>query len=152
MHGFWDEYKNIFRLVEELGLEGVFTDYALQGQYSPRGLEAVWPIYRNEMQLPTGLGQALFTRFNNLGPADLATAAPLVAAFSEILVSEEAFDKYDQMSFQDLCKKTGRVAQTLRRSIRANDSHWALCARGAVLSSGGSWDGIFLCSQVTKLL
>jgi len=107
MHGFWDEYKNIFRLVEELGLEGVFTDYALQGQYSPRGLEAVWPIYRNEMQLPTGLGQALFTRFNNLGPADLATAAPLVAAFSEILVSEEAFDKYDQMSFQDLCKKLG---------------------------------------------
>ena len=90
MHGFWDEYKNIFRLVEdELMLRDVFTDYALQGQYSPRGLEAVWPIYRDEMQLPTGLGQALFTRFTNLPPTDLATAVPLVAAFSEMLTSDE---------------------------------------------------------------
>jgi len=94
MHGFWDEYKNIFNLVDnELGLEDVFTDYALQGQYSPRGLEAIWPIYRNEVQLPTGLGQALFTRFINLPATDLATAVPLVAAFSEMLSSDDAFDR-----------------------------------------------------------
>ena len=76
-------------------------------QYSPRGLEAVWPIYRNEMQLPTGLGQALFTRFTNLPYAHLATAVPLVAAFSEMLSSDEAYDRFDTMSFQDLCKKMG---------------------------------------------
>ena len=95
MHGFWDEYKNIFHLVDqELELEDVFTDYALQGQYSPRGLEAIWPIYRNEAQLPTGMGQALYTKFLNLPPTDLVTAAPLVAAFSEILSSDEVFDRY----------------------------------------------------------
>jgi len=107
-HGFWDEYLNIFSLVEnDLKLKDVFTDYALQGQYSPRGLEAVWPIYRNEMQLPTGLGQAFFTRFTNLPYTHLATAVPLVAAFSEMLSSDEAFDRFDKMSFEDLCKKMG---------------------------------------------
>ena len=108
MHGFWDEYHNIFKLVdEELQLKDVFTDYALQGQYSPRGLEAVWPIYRNQRQLPTGMGQALFTRFTNLPATELATAVPLVAAFSEMLTSEEAYDRFDRMSFEDLCKRMG---------------------------------------------
>ena len=108
IHGFWDEYKNIFSLVEELKLsESPFTGYAEQGQYSPRGLEAVWPVYRNQVQLPTGLGQALFTRFTKLPITDLVTAVPLVTAFSELLSSEEAYERFDRMSFEDLCKKMG---------------------------------------------
>mmetsp|Transcript_1928 Transcript_1928/g.4554 ORF Transcript_1928/g.4554 Transcript_1928/m.4554 type:complete len:560 (-) Transcript_1928:249-1928(-) len=109
-HGFWDEYHNIFRLIDELELpEDPLTGYAEQGQYSPRGLEAVWPVYRdaNRAQLPTGLGQALYTRFINLPPADLATAAPLVLAFSEFDDSEEAWERYDKISFHDLCVKLG---------------------------------------------
>jgi uncharacterized protein with NAD-binding domain and iron-sulfur cluster len=108
IHGFWDEYKNIFNLVDELKLsEDPFTGYALQGQYSPRGLEAVWPVYRNEPQLPTGLGQALFTRFTKLPITDLVTAVPLVAAFNELLTGEDAYARFDRMSFEDLCKKMG---------------------------------------------
>ena len=108
MHGFWDEYKNIFSLVEELNLsEDPFTAYGQQGQYSPRGLEAVWPVYRNEPKLPTGLGQALFTRFMKLPITDLMTAIPLVAAFSEFLSDDNAYDRFDRMSFEDLCKKMG---------------------------------------------
>ena len=84
-HGFWDNYHNIFQLLEELptidNVDDVLTGYAEQGQYSPRGLEAVWPIYREmQPQLPTGLAQALYTKFINLSPLDKATALPCRAA------------------------------------------------------------------------
>jgi len=115
-HGFWDEYHNIFSLMDEIGLDrdAVLTGYAEQGQYSPKGLEAVWPVYRDSVGpgpfangLPTGLGQALYTRFLNLSPLDRATAAPLVLAFSEFDDSPEAWAKYDKISFRDLCTKLG---------------------------------------------
>ena len=108
-HGFWDEYHNIFALLDSLKLpEDPLTGYAEQGQYSPQGLEAVWPVYRDQKQkLPTGLGQALYTRFLNLPLSDLATAAPLVLAFSEFDGSEEAYARYDKISFYDLCVKLG---------------------------------------------
>ena len=117
-HGFWDEYHNIYKLMDSIGLDrdAVLTGYAEQGQYSPAGLEAVWPVYRESRPfdsgpfangLPTGLGQALYTRFINLSPLDLATAAPLVLAFSEFDDSPEAWAAYDKMSFRDLCTKLG---------------------------------------------
>ena len=55
---------NIFKLIDSLQLpEDPLTGYAEQGQYSPAGLEAVWPVYKEQkQQLPTGLGQALYTR------------------------------------------------------------------------------------------
>ena len=66
-HGFWAEYNNIFSLIDSLNLpEDPLTGYDEQGQYSPNGLEATWPVYNKESQLPTGLGQALYTRFHNL--------------------------------------------------------------------------------------
>jgi len=110
-HGFWDNYHNIFQLLDELpniDVDDVLTDYAEQGQYSPNGLEAVWPVYRNmNPPLPTGLAQALYTRFNNLSIIDRATAFPLVLAFSEFDDSYEAWEKYDDVSFRDLCIKLG---------------------------------------------
>lgn len=111
-HGFWDNYYNIFSFLEELptieNVDDVLTGYAEQGQYSPRGLEAVWPVYRDSQpQLPTGLAQALYTKFNNLPPLDRATAVPLVFAFSEFDDSKEAWEKYDSISFRELCIKLG---------------------------------------------
>ena len=86
----------------------MLTGYAEQGQYSPSGLEAVWPIYRDSKpNLPTGLAQALYTKFVNLPPLDRATAAPLVLAFSEFDDSTEAWERYDNISFRDLCVKLG---------------------------------------------
>lgn len=79
----------------------MLTGYAEQGQYSPRGLEAVWPVYRtSQPQLPTGLAQALYTKFNKLSPMDRATALPLALAFCEFDDSPEAWDKYDKISFR----------------------------------------------------
>jgi uncharacterized protein with NAD-binding domain and iron-sulfur cluster len=97
-HGFWDEYSNIFGLLDELGItDDALTGYAEQGQYSPAGLQAVWPVYRDQGRLPTGLAQALYTRFLTLGPEHLATAAGLLAAFAEFDDSEEARLQYDQV-------------------------------------------------------
>jgi len=114
-HGFWEEYFNIYALLDELGLDDVLTGYAEQGQYSPRGLEAVWPVYRDKRRLPTGLAQAAYTRFLKLSPFDLATAAPLVAAFSEFLDGgDDAWRRFDALSFKDLCTKLG-VSRRLYR-------------------------------------
>lgn len=106
-HGFWHNYHNIYRLFDELNIKSL-TDYAEQGQYSPNGLEAVWPVYRDQpVQLPTGLAQAAYTRFLNLPLLDRISAFPLVLAFSEFDHSEETWLKYDEMSFRDLCIKLG---------------------------------------------
>lgn len=111
-HGFWNNYHNIYRLLENeipaLSLETALTDYAEQGQYSPDGLEAVWPVYRDQpLELPTGLAQAAFTRFLKLPLLDRMTAFPLVLAFSEFDDSLEAWERYDAMSFRDLCTRLG---------------------------------------------
>lgn len=109
-HGFWDNYHNIFNLMENelpINVDDVLTGYDLQGQYSPKGLEAVWPVYRSNPQLPTGLAQALYTTFENLSVIDRLTAFPLVLAFSEFDNSKEAWEQYDKISFRDLCVKLG---------------------------------------------
>ena len=110
-HGFWQNYYNIFHLLENelpnVDIDEILTGYAEQGQYSPQGLEAVWPVYQRNPRLPTGLAQALYTKFENLPVLDRASAAPLVLAFSEFDDSPEAWGKYDQMSFRDLCIKLG---------------------------------------------
>lgn len=109
-HGFWDQYANIFRLLDEdLNIiDDVLTGYAEQGQYSPNGLEAVWPVYRNQIpQLPTGLAQAAYTRFEKLPWTDRLSAFPLALAFSEFDDSEEAWERYDTVSFRDLCIRLG---------------------------------------------
>lgn len=109
-HGFWDQYYNIFRLLkDDLDIfDKALTGYAEQGQYSPNGLEAVWPVYRDQSpSLPTGLAQAVYTKFNNLPLVDWITAFPLVLAFSEFDDSPEAWDRYDDVSFRDLCVKLG---------------------------------------------
>mmetsp|Transcript_7578 Transcript_7578/g.11569 ORF Transcript_7578/g.11569 Transcript_7578/m.11569 type:complete len:589 (-) Transcript_7578:145-1911(-) len=109
-HGFWDCYYNIFSLLKnDLGIfDNALTGYAEQGQYSPNGLEAVWPIYRDQSpQLPTGLAQAAYTKFLKLPLVDRLTAFPLVLAFSEFDDSVEAWERYDKISFRDLCVKLG---------------------------------------------
>lgn len=112
-HGFWDNYYNIFNFLENdlstiSDIDDVLSGYAEQGQYSPNGLEAVWPVYRDmKPQLPTGLAQAAYTKFINLSILDRASAFPLVLAFSEFDDSKEAWEKYDQISFRDLCIKLG---------------------------------------------
>ena len=112
-HGFWDNYSNIFSLLDNDNIipdtnNDILTGYADQGQYSPNGLEAIWPVYRQQSpQLPTGLAQGLYTKFNNLPLIDRISASSLVLAFSEFDDSPESWNKYDNISFRDLCIKLG---------------------------------------------
>lgn len=119
-HGFWDNYYNIFNFLEtelqpyidqsssSTKADDILTSYAEQGQYSPRGLEAIWPVYREmEPKLPTGIAQFVYTKFMNLPITDRLTALPLVLAFSEFDDSPQAWAKYDDLSFRDLCTKLG---------------------------------------------
>lgn len=109
-HGFWDNYLNIYRLFDELpslNRSDILTDFMEQGQYSPRGLEAVWPVYRESPKLPTGLAQAAYTTFLSLPLQDRLSAFPLVLAFSEFDDSPEAWRRYDEVSFRDLCMRLG---------------------------------------------
>lgn len=113
-HGFWNNYENVFRLLKKdlqgqhgFSVDQALTKYAPQGQYSPGGLEAVWPVYNKEVQLPTGLAQAAYTKFLNLPITDRITAVPLAAAFADFDDSEQAWKRYDAVSFRDLCLKLG---------------------------------------------
>jgi len=108
-HGFWNNYLNIYRLFDELELgDTILSDFSEQGQYSPRGLEAIWPVYKDQsLKLPTGIAQLVYTRFMELPLFDRLTALPMVLAFSDFDDSVEAWKRYDETSFKDLCMKLG---------------------------------------------
>jgi uncharacterized protein with NAD-binding domain and iron-sulfur cluster len=112
IHGFWNNYHNIYDLlrneIDGFDINSALTDFAEQGQYSPQGLQAVWPVYRDQpISLPTGLAQAAYTRFLNLPLSDLLSAFPMVLAFSDFDDSVKAWERYDHMSFRDLCRQYG---------------------------------------------
>jgi len=124
-HGFWENYRNVFRFLRtepcfrataddseretKDPLDRLLTGYAEQGQYSPKGLEAVWPVYRDQNpELPTGLAQLAYTRFLSLPGYDRLSALPLVVAFSEYdPADDDVVRKYDETSFYDLCRRLG---------------------------------------------
>jgi Uncharacterized conserved protein len=149
-HGFWDNYHNIFKLLyDDLGLhvdQDILTGYDVQGQYSPRGLEAIWPVYRNHPQLPTGLAQAVYTKFQRLSVADRLTALPLVLAFSEFDNSEEMWNKYDGISFRDLCIQLGVSRRCYEEAFEPMILTGIVCDRGksAVLQLPWVWRYFFV--------
>jgi uncharacterized protein with NAD-binding domain and iron-sulfur cluster len=114
-HGFWNNYYNIYNFLQnelstctDFDMTTALTDYAEQGQYSPTGIQAIWPIYKDQLPiLPTGLAQAAYTKFFNLPLTDLISAFPLVIAFSDFDDSPDSWDYYDQISFYDLCIRLG---------------------------------------------
>jgi uncharacterized protein with NAD-binding domain and iron-sulfur cluster len=110
-HGFWRNYRNIHAFLgDHYNLTDVLADPAPQGQYSPRGLEAVWPVYRRQRpRLPTGLAQLAYTDFLRLPLADRASALPLALVLSDCggPNAEEFWRRYDSVSFYDLCRQLG---------------------------------------------
>ena len=115
---------------------------------APGPHEAIWPVYRDkQIKLPTGLAQARYTRFLKLSPLDLATAAPLVAAFSEFLSDDDAWRRYDELSFRDLCTKLGVSRKLYREAFEPMILTGLVRAGRAVLRGGGAGHGVLLCPQ-----
>lgn len=116
IHGFWYPYRNIFHLVEELGLVP-FTPFTLSYQYSPAGLEVESPLFQAEPRLPTPLGTFLYTRFKRLPLSDRLSALPLLYAVVDFDNSDEAWLRYDKVTARELFKQFGVSARLYRESF-----------------------------------
>ncbi|GAB4188607.1 MAG: 15-cis-phytoene desaturase [Coleofasciculaceae cyanobacterium] len=116
IHGFWYPYSNIFSLVRELGLTP-FTPFTRSSQYSPAGLEVESPIFQNEPRLPTPLGTFLYTQFQRLPLIDRLSALPLLYAVVDFDNSDEAWQRYDQVTARELFKQFGVSARLYKDSF-----------------------------------
>ncbi len=106
IHGFWYPYRNIFHLVDELGLKP-FTDWTRSAQYSPQGLEVESPIFQDCPPLPAPIGTFLYTQFKRLPLWDRATALPLLYAMIDFDNTDAAWRRYDKLTARELFRQYG---------------------------------------------
>ncbi|KAL0422929.1 UNVERIFIED_CONTAM: hypothetical protein Slati_3315800 [Sesamum latifolium] len=83
IRGFWYPYRNIFNLVDELGLKP-FTSWTKSAQYSEEGLE-----------------------FARLPFTDRLTSLPLMAAVIDFDNTDAAWRKYDPITAREILKQFG---------------------------------------------
>ncbi|XP_022763013.1 uncharacterized protein LOC111308727 isoform X1 [Durio zibethinus] len=106
IQGFWYPYKNIFSLVDELGIKP-FTSWTRSAQYAGEGLEVEFPVYQELPQLPTPLGTLYYTQFVRLPLVDRLTSLPLMAAVIDFDNTDVAWKKYDSITARELFKQFG---------------------------------------------
>lgn len=116
IHGFWYPYRNIFSLVQRLGLEP-FTPFTRSCQYSPAGLEVTSPIFQERPRLPTPLGTFLYTQFERLPLVDRLSALPLLYALIDFDNSDAAWQRYDPVTARELFKDFGVSARLYREAF-----------------------------------
>ncbi len=116
IHGFWYPYRNIFGLVDELGISP-FTDWTRSAQYSPQGLEVESPIFQDCPPLPTPLGTFLYTQFKRLPLADRLSALPLLYSIIDFDNSDDAWKRYDKMTARELFQKFGVSERLYKESF-----------------------------------
>lgn len=61
IQGFWYPYRNIFSIVDELGIKP-FTNWLSSAHYSSEGIEVVFPIFQEQQHLLTPLGSLAHTQ------------------------------------------------------------------------------------------
>jgi uncharacterized protein with NAD-binding domain and iron-sulfur cluster len=113
IHGFWYPYKNIFSLINELGISP-FTTWTRSSQYSPAGLEVESPIFQDLPRLPTPLGTFIYTQFKRLPLIDRLSALPLLYSLVDFDNSDEAWRRYDSVTARELFKTFGVSARLYR--------------------------------------
>ncbi len=116
IHGFWYPYRNIFSLVDELGINP-FTDWTRSSQYSPLGLEVESPIFQDLPRLPTPLGTFIYTKFQRLPLVDRLSALPLLYAVVDFDNSDEAWCRYDCVTARELFKQFGVSARLYKEAF-----------------------------------
>jgi uncharacterized protein with NAD-binding domain and iron-sulfur cluster len=118
IHGFWYPYRNIFGLVDHLGLRP-FSPWTRSSQYSPEGLEAESPIFQDQPRLPMPLGTFAYPKFPRLPLVDRLSAFPLIYAVIDFDNSDEAWRRYDGMTARELFKQYGVSARLYRDAFEA---------------------------------
>jgi uncharacterized protein with NAD-binding domain and iron-sulfur cluster len=116
IHGFWYPYKNIFSLVNELGINP-FTTWTRSSQYSPFGLELESPIFQDKPKLPTPLGTFIYTEFKRLPLIDRLSALPLLYSLIDFDNSDEAWRRYDCITARELFKQYGVSGRLYKESF-----------------------------------
>jgi uncharacterized protein with NAD-binding domain and iron-sulfur cluster len=99
IHGFWRNYRNIDRLVEDsLGLTGSnspFTPFTESTLFTTRGRAVVAPELGDKPRLPAPLGTAVFPSFETLDLPERATAAGLALPWLDFDGGDDAWRRYD---------------------------------------------------------
>lgn len=116
IHGFWYPYRNIFALLDELGLDPL-TPWIRSGQYSPAGLEVISPIFQDCPRLPMPLGPFLYPDFQRLPLLDRLSALPLLYAVADFDNSPAAWERYDSVTARELFKDFGVSARLYYESF-----------------------------------
>ncbi|XP_073156087.1 uncharacterized protein [Henckelia pumila] len=106
IRGFYYPYKNIFNLVDELGIKP-FTSWVKSAQYSEEGLEVEYPIFQDVQQLPTPFGTLFNTQFVRLPFFDRLTSLPLMTAAIDFDNTDAAWRKYDPVTAREMLKQFG---------------------------------------------
>ncbi|MCU0570607.1 MAG: FAD-dependent oxidoreductase [Oculatellaceae cyanobacterium Prado106] len=116
VHGFWYPYRNIFALVDQLGLKP-FTPWTRSSQYSPAGLEVESPIFQQEPRLPTPFGTFVYTKFQRLPLSDRLSALPLLYSIIDFDNSDDAWKRYDGVTARELFKQFGVSARLYKEAF-----------------------------------
>uniref|UniRef100_A0A1D1XV48 Phytoene dehydrogenase n=1 Tax=Anthurium amnicola TaxID=1678845 RepID=A0A1D1XV48_9ARAE len=112
-NGFWYPYRNIFSLVDELGIQP-FTTWTRSGHYSLEGMEFELPVFRDQPRLPAPFGALLYPQFPRLPLVDRLTAIPLIVPVIDFDNTDTAWRKYDEMTARELFKQSGCSARLYR--------------------------------------
>ncbi|GAB2218068.1 hypothetical protein Droror1_Dr00001285 [Drosera rotundifolia] len=115
IQGFWYPYRNIFSIVDELGIKP-FTNWLSSAHYSSEGIEVVFPIFQEQPQLPTPLGSLAHTQLTRLPQLDLLTLLPLMAAVVDFDNSDAAWRRYDPITARELLRQLG-CSERLYRDV-----------------------------------
>ncbi|KAL2937029.1 Phytoene dehydrogenase [Bienertia sinuspersici] len=113
--GFWYPYRNIYSLVDELGIKP-FTNWMKSAQYSEDGLEVEFPVFQDSPELPTPLGPLTQTQFTRLPLVDRLSSLPLMAAVVDFDNTDSAWKKYDPITARELLRQFG-CSEKLYRNV-----------------------------------
>ncbi|MTJ08666.1 FAD-dependent oxidoreductase [Anabaena sp. UHCC 0204] len=116
IHGFWYPYRNIFALINELGISP-FTTWTRSAQYSPAGLEVESPIFQDLPRLPTPLGTFIYPQFQRLPLIDRLSALPLLYSLIDFDNSDQAWKRYDYITARELFKTFGVSARLYKEAF-----------------------------------
>ncbi|CAL9782689.1 unnamed protein product [Musa acuminata subsp. burmannicoides] len=106
IRGFWRPYRNIFSVIDELGIQ-CFTNWMSSALYSPAGMEVKFPVFQDLPWLPTPFGALLYPEFLNLPLVDRLTSVPLISAVIDFDNTDTAWRRYDTMTSRELFKQYG---------------------------------------------
>ena len=117
--GFWEDYPNINALCDELEIQP-FTEFLTSGFWKPdsgegehrrrRGkLVTEAPVFSSKPQLPTIVGQFLYTSplFYDLSILDRMTIIPWLYDILNFRKDQATYEEYDTMTAREMFKRRG---------------------------------------------